>query len=114
MVAYNFQERFADDVAAGVKRQTIRAHSLRRHARPGDELQLYTGMRTKKCRLIRRARCEAVMNCVIAEDHAVLGFDRVSDLDSFASLDGFPSYREMTKWFRDAHGLPFRGLLIRW
>ena len=27
----------------------------RRHARPGEQLQLFTGMRTRQCRLIGRA-----------------------------------------------------------
>ncbi|MGO4286877.1 ASCH domain-containing protein [Bosea sp. TAB14] len=39
-------------IESGRKRQTIRA-PRRRHARVGEQLQLYTGMRTKACRLIR-------------------------------------------------------------
>jgi len=34
MVAYNFQSQFADDVAEGRKRQTIRAYGKRKHAAP--------------------------------------------------------------------------------
>jgi hypothetical protein len=57
MVAYSFKDRFivpislglnipydvdhVVDVDAGPKRQTIRAIGLRRHARPGETLQLY-------------------------------------------------------------------------
>lgn len=52
MVAYSFNRRFVPAIEAGSKRQTIRAHR-RRHARIGEQLQLYTGMRTKACRLIR-------------------------------------------------------------
>lgn len=52
MVAYSFNKRFAEPIETGQKRQTIRA-PRRRHARVGEQLQLYTGMRTKACRLIR-------------------------------------------------------------
>jgi hypothetical protein len=52
MVAYSFNRRFVPAIEAGLKRQTIRSHR-RRHARVGEALQLYTGMRTKACRLIR-------------------------------------------------------------
>jgi hypothetical protein len=52
MVAYSFDKRFVPQIENGFKRQTIRAHR-RRHARPGEALQLYTGMRTKHCRKIR-------------------------------------------------------------
>ena len=53
MVAYNFQKQFADAVERGEKRQTIRAPRRDgRHAKVGDKLQLYTGMRTKQCGMI--------------------------------------------------------------
>lgn len=49
MVAYNFMAKFAGDVAAGRKNFTIRA-DRERHAKPGEKVQLYTGMRTTNCR----------------------------------------------------------------
>lgn len=52
MVAYSFDRRFAPAIVAGLKRQTIRA-LRKRHARPGERLQLYTGMRSRDCRLLR-------------------------------------------------------------
>lgn len=52
MVAYSFNQQFAAPIESGRKRQTIRA-PRRRHAQVGERLQLYTGMRTKACRLIR-------------------------------------------------------------
>ena len=52
MVAYSLKPRFIPPILSGAKRQTIRAISRRRHAIPGETLQLYTGMRTKQCRLI--------------------------------------------------------------
>lgn len=52
MVAYNFQSRFAGPIKRGEKSHTIRKNGKRRHARPGEPLQLYTGMRTKSCKKI--------------------------------------------------------------
>lgn len=68
MVAYSFQKRFVPKILAGLepgpwlpgmKRHTMRQPRLgrSRHARPGDTIQLYMGMRTKHCRQIARVRC---------------------------------------------------------
>jgi hypothetical protein len=35
-------------------------------------------------------------------------------LDLFAMADGFTGWEQMREWFRDTHGLPFSGVLIRW
>lgn len=51
MVAYSFNTAFVADVEARTKRQTIRL-PRKRHARPGERIQLFTGMRTKRCRKI--------------------------------------------------------------
>lgn len=66
MVAYSFQKRFVDHVRAGLepgpwcpgmKRHTLRLPRTGRagHARPEQQVQLYTAMRTRHCRLIGRA-----------------------------------------------------------
>jgi hypothetical protein len=66
MVAYSFQKRFVGHVAAGLepgpwcpgmKRHTLRLPRAGRqgHARPEQPVHLYTGMRTRHCRLIGRA-----------------------------------------------------------
>lgn len=58
MVAYSFQKTFVPAIRAGVKRQTIRA-DRRRHARPGESMQLYSGMRTRQCfKIIDDPVCE--------------------------------------------------------
>ena len=54
MVAYSFNTAFVPDIEARTKRQTIRL-PRKRHARPGERVQLFTGMRnmrTKRCRKI--------------------------------------------------------------
>lgn len=64
MAAINFKEEFAPDVEFGSKRQTIR--KVRKNPIvAGEELKLYTGQRTKKCRLLKVARCTRVIPIVI-------------------------------------------------
>lgn len=121
MVAYNFQGCFAEAVERGEKCQTIRAQGKRHHARPGDNLQLYTGQRTKACRKLRVAVCHDVCPILIENDMVTI-FHPPNDreiysnwvLDPFARLDGFASWTEMRDWFAKVHGLPFTGILIRW
>ncbi|WP_292672606.1 hypothetical protein [Mesorhizobium sp.] len=48
MVAYSFKTMFGPQVSALMKRQTVRA-DRKRHARPGEPVQLYQGMRTRNC-----------------------------------------------------------------
>ena len=119
MVAYNFQAKFADAVASGEKRQTIRApRKDNRHAKAGDKLQLYTGMRTKSCRKLRDAVCHD--SCVIRLEHDkawTFGPQELfmgDDLEHLARSDGFACWAEMRDWFDNTHGLPFTGQMIRW
>lgn len=78
MVAYSFRAHFEAPIRAGTKAQTIRADRAR-HARAGEELQLYTGMRTQHCRLIGRAICMAVSPICInfAQERIEVGARRV-------------------------------------
>lgn len=121
MVAYNFQAQFAAAVTDGTKCQTIRAERKGgRHARVGEPVQLYTGMRTKACRklvdpdpivthvgrIVIFKRGFFTANLVTFEDPEVL--------DAFARSDGFADWPALRDWFSAAHGLPFGGVLIRW
>lgn len=60
MPAYSFKSRFAEPILSNQKLQTIRAVGKRRHARVGERMQLYTGMRTKQCKLIATRICSSV------------------------------------------------------
>lgn len=120
MVAYSFKSRFAPPILAGTKRQTIRA-DRKRHARTGEQLQLYTGMRTKQCKLIGRAPCLSVwpVTLILREVHSVVleGFREIyGDLDTFARADGFKDWGELAGFWADNHpGVEiFDGVLIRW
>lgn len=121
MVAYNFQYQFAELVETGKKRQTIRPKGRRRHALPGEQLQLYTGMRTKSCRKLTDAICEARGEVNI--ETTPTGFLQIyingqklnqSEAHAFSVADGFSSSSELGEWFYQRYGLPFEGVYIQW
>jgi hypothetical protein len=121
MVAYSFQPMFIDPILEGTKCQTIRPVGKRRHAVAGDQLQLYTGMRTKHCRLIRTVRCLSVspITLYLSKDEILtLVEDGWGDftVDTFARRDGFQNWEELKAfWAKHHKGVDvFDGLLIRW
>lgn len=123
MVAYSFQRQFADPILQGAKRQTIRGER-KRHARPGDALQLYTGMRTKYCRPIGVAVCQIASPITIdfSARRITYQFGRgmttvyPGGLDDFARGDGFADWQAMCAFWSARHGplQTFSGWLIRW
>lgn len=136
MVAYGFKKQFVDPILSGLgyyeyingmiprpKRQTIRAIGKRRHARPGEILQLYTAMRTKQCEKIGDARCVSVdpIRIKIPLDDAWLWVQVANDpagpaTDAFAQTDGFESVEDMWLFWRKEHpdARLFKGVLIQW
>lgn len=119
MVAYNFQARFAPSILEGAKCQTIR-RPRRRHARPGETLQLYSGMRTRQCRLIGTATCCNVSEVTIdiADDTiraiSVAGAV-VEQLEAFAVADGFRDLADMAGFWMASHGEGlFRCVMVMW
>jgi uncharacterized protein YqfB (UPF0267 family) len=119
MVAYSFKASFAAPIISGLKRQTIRA-DRKRHARPGEELQLYTGMRTRQCRLLRRAECVSVRPIEIDVQPLLIATIfiegvPIDDLNEFARDDGFEDLADMHKFWRDNHQPgQFTGVIISW
>lgn len=114
MVAINFQAQFAPDIRAGRKTQTIRKTA---RCKTGDELQLYTGQRTKDCTLIGTATCAICEPITIAEDYLATGYFRLPSGDAahIAHIDGFANLAAMREWFRQRYGsLPFSGYRIMW
>ena len=115
MVAYNFQPRFAPLVESGTKTQTIRAVGKRRHASPGDALQLYTGMRTKQCRLLLNATCLSTQKIEITFGGAVYLDNQWLHpcyIYPLALADGFKSEDEFYEFF--IKKAAFEGVLIKW
>lgn len=147
MVAYSYKKRFAVPVALGLgldlnpeelpwlkglpiaageaikpKRQTVRA-DRKRHARPGEELQHYCGMRTKGCFLIGRARCVSVKPIFMRiYDDADLLIEieqktlTEAEAEIFAAADGFGSIEDMWLFWRKEHVgvVDFTGVVIGW
>ena len=120
MVAYSFKKQFGPPILAGTKAQTIRA-DRKRHARPGELVQLFTGMRTRQCRLLGEALCLSVWPIRMAlRDDIVFANDgwirTLDDLDAFARRDGFQDWSQMVAFWADEHpGVDvFEGVLIRW
>lgn len=136
MVAYSFQRCFASQIAFGLKCQTVRADRLR-HARPGEAIQLYTGMRTRHCRRIRPdVVCQDISRIQI--DVASFGIRYIKtdvwitgyDLEEFARADGFDpaqidgateqmesssALQNMSRFWLENYGEGlFEGVLIRW
>lgn len=120
MVAYSFKKRFGPPILAGTKAQTIRA-DRKRHAQPGELVQLYTGMRTRQCQKLREALCVEVlpikMDLIVGLVLAGDGWIReIRDLHTFAVRDGFQDWWELVAfWVAEHPGVElFEGVLIRW
>lgn len=125
MVSYSFRPRFVDPILSGRKRQTVRAHR-RRHARAGEELQLYTGMRTRSCRLIGRSICVVAAEVTLRFRRSDEGasFRGAIDVvmvppDLFAQQDGFANWAELKAFWEIEHPADFQagrfeGVMICW
>lgn len=142
MVAYSFARMFADQVSALTKRQTVRAHRWR-HARPGEPVQLYTGMRTKHCRKLVAVDPVCIALLPIAIDVSDMVDELIAsieiagrplhrdEIEAFARADGFsPEWRPrcqqaladvisarkaMGAFWQKTHGLGlFQGVIIKW
>lgn len=122
MVAYSFKARFEQPIRKGWKTQTIRA-ARRRHARPGEMLQLFVGMRTAQChKICPDVRCTEIMQIVISFDgngrieRIITDGVMVRDLDAFAQRDGFVDAADMAEFWRKSHGPVglWQGVVIEW
>lgn len=108
------------------KTQTVRAFRKdHKDPKPGDMLHLYVGLRTKGSRQLGIVRCVATeLFRINAKGTPILAGKELGprERQMLARRDGFvggkqyggSSYALMVRWFRETHGLPFEGLLIRW
>lgn len=117
MPLLNFKSQFADLVSTGVKRQTIRA-KRKYPIKEGDTLYLYTGCRTKNARKLGEATCSKISQIEIGEGYVrtdgLLRHVPSAILPILAMDDGFGSFDDFMRFFRDTHGFPFHGQLIEW
>ena len=126
MVAYNFKPRFAPLIVVGTKRQTIRRPRIgrHRHARDGEKVQLYTGLRTKAVTLLGVAECLGIASVrlnflrdrITVDDGACWHLCAPERLDAFARNDGLEDWADMKATFREIHGdmIEFFGTIIYW
>lgn len=114
MVALNFKKQFAGDIETRKKRRTLRKSC---RAKPGDKLQLYTGMRSKSCRkLTEDATCTKVSIVLIYNHFLMINGIEMPDKarTKFAQLDGFESVTAFVQFFDDLYGLPIKLFMIEW
>jgi len=124
---YNFQDRFAAPILAGTKQHTIRATRINPD-KPGNTLHLYTGLRTKKAKLLMRVLCVKVeeIRILLESDNVRTVLFRhtnyvveiagatldSSEKEALARRDGFVNFREMIEFWNGR--LPFDGHIIHW
>lgn len=136
MVAYSFKAQFAERIIDKTKCQSVRANR-RRHARAGEPVQLYTGMRTRQCRklLDNDPVCTDVRPILIEvkdlcrDDYPIIARIEIDgrklssdEVYEFAKADGFGGgfpnpdpMLQMAKFWRLNHGYgTFEGVVIKW
>ncbi len=120
MPLYGFKKQFAQAVATGQKRRTIRP-GRKRPTCPGETLFLYTGLRSTDARKLGEARCTRVARVEIHDNAVKIGGAWLSakELETFARDDGFKSTGDFLEFFRKVHklkhGAPLIGFeLIEW
>jgi hypothetical protein len=130
MVAYSFAPQFINAIRSGTKCQTIRPIGKRRHARTGEPVQLYTGMRTATCSKIvetdpictgsHKIEIEIVQAKPTTQNIAheiteILIDGQAVDESDIAWADGFDDVAEMAQWFGNQYGVgTFVGVMITW
>lgn len=124
MGLYNFKQRFVPFILDGRKQHTIRA-TRKNGDKVGNMAHLYTGLRTKKAKLLGRYRITKIEQIEITrcgcgvighDDRAEVRIDGVfiakDEREKLARLDGFESFSEMEDFWKGR--LPFKGQIIHW
>ena len=121
MAAYNFQKQFVPLIESGAKQSTIRKRRVNGYLpREGDILSLYYGMRTKRCKLIRRVAVARVspivVNARLGCAEVILNGSRLTDGEIYemAKSDGFKGIRDFAEFFEDKYGPELQAYLIEW
>lgn len=123
MVAYSYKRRFVQPILDGTKVHTIRG-DRKRHARPGEVMQNYWGMRTKGCFLICAPICDRVSEIYIDLAGGLVRYvydrmvthQRAPALDAFARRDGFECWADLKEFWRKENDATswFKGVIIFW
>lgn len=113
-----FKPQFAQLVLSGEKCQTVRP-TPKRMPKPGDRISLreWKGKPYRsKQRILRTSEITAVATVEIHHDRFVIGGQVPTPTSEweFAKADGFNTPKDMLDWFAFEHGLPFKGIVIKW
>lgn len=118
MVSFSFKPDFVPLIESGVKIQTIR--STQRCER-GDNMHLYTGLRTKAARLIAVRPCVSVRPVIIRPEGLEvlhqMAFVKLGEpwRERFARADGFSCFDAMYDFFHETYGTEeITGFCHRW
>jgi hypothetical protein len=108
-----FQDRFAEMVRRGNKRQTIRKSA---RCKLGDVLSLrkWSGKPYRSKQEVMREAVVAIVYDVEIDAHGIALDGAPISRTLVAICDGFANWPEMREWFHATHGLPFTGHLICW
>lgn len=107
---YSFQSPFADLVASGQKKQTIRLNGKRRHIQPGETMQFWTGpYRKGERRRIGEAICSSAKPIKMLfrklpearVENIEMGGTELSaaQIEALAKADGFGGADELARYF---------------
>ncbi len=141
MVSYNFKKYFAPQIVDGTKSHTVR-RDRPRHARVGEAVQLYSGLRTRHCfKIIADPTCIGVQPIVIESTdliNAGIAYIEIGgcplhrdEIETFAASDGFAPDRLASIaprsligataretmgrfWRAENPGSRFEGVIVRW
>lgn len=117
----NFKPQFADAIKGGQKCQTVRKKGKRKF-KVGQQLQLYMGQRTSKCRKIADSVVTKLQEIYIDKyDGFTLPNVEVDgkqiwadELTALAIADGFEHWSHFIEFFHYHYPLPFVGQIIHW
>jgi hypothetical protein len=126
MGLYNFKPQFLPMILDGTKTHTIRAPRKGSQDVPGNTMHLYTGLRTKKAKLLGRFKCAKVEAIQISsrvsfnpsgtDSPAVVWVDgsmlHDDEMEQLARRDGFRHMTEMMDFWKGR--LPFKGFIFHW
>jgi len=115
MALIDFKAQFVPAVADGTKKQTIRKNH-KAPVRIGDNLHLYTGLGTINFRQIAITTCQSICDITVYERSIKVDGVYLSshEISQFVKDEGFSGVEEFYYFFKNNHGLPFTGKLIKW
>lgn len=106
-----FNPQFEPRILSGRKIHTIREDKTNRW-KPGNKIQMATGVRTKKYNCFKEAVCVAVQSIEITKNKVYIDGKKLNkqEIKTLAINDGFNGIVDFFKWFNQ----DFAGKIIHW